>query len=380
MACFFKKEITMKQYRVLTINPGSTSTKIALFEGETCLFSRNVSHDAQELAKFKTIPDQRPYREETILGLLAQENVDLSTVDVFVGRGGGLLSVEGGTYAVTELLLEHARTCANGVIHPAALGSQLADAFAKRYGKQAMVVNPPDTDEMQEVARITGINGVNRMMHLHTLNLKETAIRHSKNVLGKKYEECSYVVCHIGGGISVSAHKHGKMIDGYDIVGGEGPMAPTRCGAIAVRDLLDYMEKNDLKVKDVRKLLTSAGGFVSHLGISDAIELTKRAANGDKHAEMVWKGMIYQITKGIGAMAAVLEGKVDGILLGGGMVHNKELVAEITRCCGWIAPVSAYPGEFEMEAMAAGAIRVLNGEEELKTYTGKLVWEKFEWE
>lgn len=380
MACFFKKEITMKQYRVLTINPGSTSTKIALFEGETCLFSRNVSHDAQELAKFKTIPDQRPYREETILGLLAQENVDLSTVDVFVGRGGGLLSVEGGTYAVTELLLEHARTCANGVIHPAALGSQLADAFAKRYGKQAMVVNPPDTDEMQEVARITGINGVNRMMHLHTLNLKETAIRHSKNVLGKKYEECSYVVCHIGGGISVSAHKHGKMIDGYDIVGGEGPMAPTRCGAIAVRDLLDYMEKNDLKVKDVRKLLTSAGGFVSHLGISDAIELTKRAANGDKHAEMVWKGMIYQITKGIGAMAAVLEGKVDGILLGGGMVHNKELVAEITRCCGWIAPVSAYPGEFEMEAMAAGAIRVLNGEEELKTYTGRLVWEKFEWE
>ncbi|MBR4394254.1 MAG: butyrate kinase [Oscillospiraceae bacterium] len=370
----------MKQYRVLTINPGSTSTKIALFEGETCLFSRNVSHDAQELAKFKTIPDQRPYREETILGLLAQENVDLSTVDVFVGRGGGLLSVEGGTYAVTELLLEHARTCANGVIHPAALGSQLADAFAKRYGKQAMVVNPPDTDEMQEVARITGINGVNRMMHLHTLNLKETAIRHSKNVLGKKYEECSYVVCHIGGGISVSAHKHGKMIDGYDIVGGEGPMAPTRCGAIAVRDLLDYMEKNDLKVKDVRKLLTSAGGFVSHLGISDAIELTKRAANGDKHAEMVWKGMIYQITKGIGAMAAVLEGKVDGILLGGGMVHNKELVAEITRCCGWIAPVSAYPGEFEMEAMAAGAIRVLNGEEELKTYTGRLVWEKFEWE
>ena len=380
MACFFKKEITMKQYRVLTINPGSTSTKIALFEGETCLFSRNVSQDAQELAKFKTIPDQRPYREETILGLLAQENVDLSTVDVFVGRGGGLLSVEGGTYAVTELLLEHARTCANGVIHPAALGSQLADAFAKRYGKQAMVVNPPDTDEMQEVARITGINGVNRMMHLHTLNLKETAIRHSKNVLGKKYEECSYVVCHIGGGISVSAHKHGKMIDGYDIVGGEGPMAPTRCGAIAVRDLLDYMEKNDLKVKDVRKLLTSAGGFVSHLGISDAIELTKRAANGDKHAEMVWKGMIYQITKGIGAMAAVLEGKVDGILLGGGMVHNKELVAEITRCCGWIAPVSAYPGEFEMEAMAAGAIRVLNGEEELKTYTGRLVWEKFEWE
>ena len=370
----------MKQYRVLTINPGSTSTKIALFEGENCLFSRNVAHDAQELAKFKTIPDQLPYREKTILDLLAQENVDLSTVDVFVGRGGGLLAMEGGTYAVTELLLEHARTCANGVIHPAALGSQLANAFAERYGKQAMVVNPPDTDEMQEIARVTGIKGVNRMIHLHALNLKETAIRHSKEVLGKKYEECNYVVCHIGGGVSVSAHRKGRMIDGYDNVGGEGPMAPTRCGAIGVAELLNYIEKNNLELRDVRKLLTSSGGFVSHVGISDAIEITRRAATGDRHAEMIWKAMIYQLAKGIGAMAAVLEGKVDGILLGGGMVHNKELVQSLKDYCGWIAPVTAYPGEFEMEAMAAGANRVLNGEEELKTYTGKLVWEKFDWE
>ena len=370
----------MKEYRVLTINPGSTSTKIALFEGETCLFSKNVSHDAQELAKFKTIPEQRPYREETILSLLEQENVDLSTVDVFVGRGGGLLAMEGGTYAVTDLMLEHARACANGVIHPAALGSQLADAFAQRYGKQAMVVNPPDTDELQEVARMTGINGVNRIIHMHALNLKETAIRHAKLVLGKKYEDCNFVVCHIGGGISVSAHKGGRMIDGYDNVGGEGAMAPTRCGGISVANLLDYIEKNDLDIKSVRKLLTSSGGFVSHIGISDAIELTKRAAEGDRHAEMVWNAMLYQLSKCIGAMAAVLGGKVDGILLGGGMVHNKELVNYLTETCGWIAPVTAYPGEFEMEAMAAGAIRVLNGEEELKTYTGKLVWEKFDWE
>ena len=370
----------MKQYRVLAINPGSTSTKIALFEGETCLFSKNVAHDAQELAKFKTIPDQRPYREKTILDLLAQENVDLSTVDVFVGRGGGLLAMEGGTYAVTDLLLEHARTCANGVIHPAALGSQLAHAFAERYGKQAMVVNPPDTDEMQEVARVTGIKGVNRMIHLHALNLKETAIRHSKNVLGKKYEECNYVVCHIGGGISVSAHRLGRMVDGYDIVGGEGPMAPTRCGGISVANLLDYMEKNGLTVPQVRKLLTSSGGFVSHLGISDALELIRRAKEGDRHAEMVWNSMIYQIEKCIGAMAAVLHGKVDGILLGGGMVHNEDLVRQITESCSFIAPVTAYPGEFEMEAMAAGAIRVLNGEEKVKTYTGKVIWEKFDWE
>ena len=370
----------MKTYKVLTINPGSTSTKIALFEGDTCLFSKNVSHDAGELAKFKTIPEQMPYRRDMILGLLDEAGVKLDDVDVFVGRGGGLMTCEGGTYEVTELLLEHARICANGVIHPAALGSQLANEFAQKYGKKAMVVNPPDVDEMQDVARMTGIKGVNRQMHLHSLNLKETAIRHSKQVMGKKYEECNYVVCHIGGGISISAHRQGRMVDGYDIVGGEGPMAPTRCGSIAVADLLSYIQQNNLDAAQIRKLCHSTGGFVSHLGISDAIEVTNRAAAGDKYAEMVWNSMIYQIEKGIGAMAAVLRGKVDGILLGGGMVHNKELVAEITDACSFIAPVTAYPGEFEMEAMAAGAIRVLSGEEQPKVYTGKPVFEKFDWE
>ena len=243
-----------------------------------------------------------------------------------------------------------------------------------------MVVNPPDVDELQDFARMTGIKGVNRVIHLHALNLKETAIRHSKNVLKKKYEECNYVVCHIGGGISVSAHRKGKMVDGFDIVGGEGPMAPTRCGSISVADLLGYMKKNNYSVDDVKGLLTKSGGFVHHLGISDALELTNRAENGDKYAEMVWNTMIYQIEKCIGAMAAVLHGKVDGILLGGGMVHSKDLVKQITDTCSFIAPVTAYPGEFEMEAMAAGAIRVLNGEEELKQYSGKPSWTKFDWE
>ena len=370
----------MKNYKVLTINPGSTSTKIALFEGEECLYTQNISHDANELAQYATISDQLSYRRNMILDLLEKANVRLDDVDVFVGRGGGLLAMEGGTYDVSELMLDHARTMANGVIHPAALGSQLAAEFAGKYGAKAMVVNPPDVDELQDFARMTGIKGVNRVIHLHALNLKETAIRHSKNVLKKKYEECNYVVCHIGGGISVSAHRKGKMVDGFDIVGGEGPMAPTRCGSISVADLLGYMKKNNYSVDDVKGLLTKSGGFVHHLGISDALELTNRAENGDKYAEMVWNKMIYQIEKCIGAMAAVLHGKVDGILLGGGMVHSKDLVKQITDTCSFIAPVTAYPGEFEMEAMAAGAIRVLNGEEELKQYSGKPSWTKFDWE
>ena len=288
--------------------------------------------------------------------------------------------MERGTYAVSELMLDHAKNSANGVVHPAGLGPQLANEFAVKYNAKAMVVNPPDVDELQDLARMTGIKGVNRVIHLHALNLKETAIRHSKNVMNKKYEDCNYIVCHIGGGISVSAHRQGKMVDGFDIVGGEGPMAPTRCGSIAVADLLGYIRKNNMELADVKKLCTRTGGFVSHAGISDALELTKRAEKGDKHAEMLWNTMIYQIEKCIGSMAAVLHGNVDGILLGGGMVYNKDLVSQITETCSFIAPVTAYPGEFEMEAMAAGAVRVLDGEEELKEYIGKLVWDGFDWE
>ncbi len=370
----------MKEYKVLTINPGSTSTKIALFEGEKCLFSKNVAHDAAELAKYESISDQLPYRRNMILQLLDEADITISDVDVFVGRGGGLFSMEGGTYDVDDLLLEHARTMANGVIHPAALGPQLAHEFADRVGAKAMVVNPPDVDEYQDLARMTGIKGVYRTAHLHSLNLKETAIRHSKNVLHKRYEDVNYIVCHIGGGISVSAHRRGRMVDGFDIVGGEGAMAPTRCGSISVGNLLNYMKENDLSLSDVKPLLTKSGGFVSHLGISDAIELNNRADEGDEYAKMVWNTMIYQIEKCIGSMAAVLHGEVDGILLGGGMVHNEDLVKQITDTCSFIAPVTAYPGEFEMEAMAAGAIRVLDGEESLKKYTGKPSFTRFEWD
>lgn len=370
----------MKTYKVLTINPGSTSTKIALFKGDECLFSKNVSHEASELAQYETISDQLPYRRNMILDLLKEAGISLDDVDVFVGRGGGLLAMEGGSYNVGECMLEHARNMQNGVIHPAALGPQLAHEFALQYGKQAMVVNPPDVDELQDLARMTGIKGVNRVIHLHALNLKETAIRHCKNVLHKKYEEANLIVCHIGGGISISAHRKGKMIDGFDIVGGEGPMAPTRCGSISVANLLSYMKKNHCSVDDVKSLLTKNGGFVDHLGISDAIELTNRADEGDQYAKMLWETMIYQIEKCIGSMATVLHGEVEGILLGGGMVHSQELVDHIKKTCSFIAPVTPYPGEFEMEAMAAGAIRVLNGEEPLKEYTGKVCWSGFEWD
>ncbi|MBE6113941.1 MAG: butyrate kinase, partial [Erysipelotrichaceae bacterium] len=246
---------------------------------------------------------------------------------------------------------------------------------SKKYGKPAFVVNPPDTDELCDLARVTGIKGVYRNVHLHALNLKETAIRHAESQ-GKKYEECNFVVCHIGGGISISAHEKGLMIDGTDIVGGEGPMAPTRCGSVPVAELLRYMKDKD--IKDVKPLCTKTGGFVSLLGTSDAREVKKMASEGNKAADRAWNAMIYQITKSIGAMAAALHGKVDGILLGGGMVHNADLVEKIEEACGFIAPVYPYPGEFELEAMNAGAARVLAGLEVAKKYTGVPRWKGFE--
>lgn len=357
--------------KILTINPGSTSTKVAVFEDKEAIYIANVAHNADELAKYENISDQLGYRKMTILKLFEENNVDLTGLDAVVGRGGGLMAVEGGTYEINDTLLDHARCGANGVQHPANLGSQIAHEFAVKYNCPGFVVNPPDTDELIPEARITGIKGVYRNVHLHALNLKETAIQHAASI-GKRYEDCSFVVCHIGGGISISAHRNGRMIDGNDIVGGEGPMAPTRCGSVPVVEVLKMLNSVE-DIKAARALCTKTGGFVSHLGTSDALEVSKKAAN-DNYAKLIWDAMIYQIIKEIGAMAAVLGGKVDGILLGGGMVHNEELVSRIKESCCFIAPITAYPGEFEMEAMAAGAIRILKNEEQVKTYTGKKIW------
>ncbi len=362
-------------WRVLVINPGSTSTKVGVFDGERAVFTVNVAHEASELAKFAGVSDQLPYRVGLIEQALAENGVELASIDAFVGRGGGLLPLPGGTYEVDDVLLDHATRGANGVQHPAQLGPQIARAFAGRVGKPAFVVNPPDTDELCDEARMTGVRGVYRHVHLHALNLKETAIRHAASA-GRAYEECRFVVCHIGGGISVSAHDRGRMVDGTDIVGGEGPMAPTRCGALPVAEVLDYLDAGHATA-DVRRMCMKTGGFVDLLGTSDALEVSRRAEAGDEAYRRAWDAMVYQICKEIGAMAAVLGGNVDGILLGGGMVHNKGLVRAIEERCGWIAPVTAYPGEFELEAMAAGARRVLDGVEKPLRYSGKPVFEGF---
>ncbi|MBD9245545.1 MAG: butyrate kinase, partial [Coriobacteriaceae bacterium] len=280
-----------RAWRVLVINPGSTSTKVGLFDGEKPVFTANVAHEAVELAKFAGVSDQLPYRLGLIEAALAENGVDLASVDAFVGRGGGLLPLPGGTYEVDDVLLDHSKRGANGVQHPAQLGPQIAHALAARCGRPAFVVNPPDTDELCDEARMTGVRGVYRHVHLHALNLKETAIRHAAS-MGRAYEDCRFVVCHIGGGISVSAHDHGKMVDGADIVGGEGPMAPTRAGALPVAEVLNYLEAGH-GVAETRRLCMKTGGFVDLLGTSDALEVSQRAEAGDEAARRAWDAMVY---------------------------------------------------------------------------------------
>ncbi|MBQ6622660.1 MAG: butyrate kinase [Mogibacterium sp.] len=361
-------------YHIFVINPGSTSTKLAYFEDEEKRFETNVFHDASVLLGFETVNDQLDYRKQVILDFLRENRIDLTGVDAIVGRGGSSYSLPGGVFEITDRLLEDTRSGVGGVEHPANLGVQLARALQEEFGGRAFMVDAPVTDEFEDVARVTGLDGVYRHSNLHALNLKGTIRLHCRKS-GLRYEDCNFIVCHIDGGMSVSAHRKGRMIDGNDNAGGDGPFTPTRIGSIAFADTLRYIEGKDLR--EVRKVLTRAGGLVSHFGTSDSDKVHAMVEAGDPKAVRVWNAMIYNICKQIGAMSTVLEGQVDGIVLGGGLLRFDDLVQQIRDRCEWIAPVTIYPGEVEHEAMAAGALRVLRGEEAPQIYSGRPVWSGF---
>lgn len=362
-----------KSYKIFCINPGSTSTKIAMFENDTTIFNKTVEHDASELKEFEEISDQFPYRKNMILSILKEEDISLENTDAFVGRGGGLVGLEGGTYPINDILLDHARKGIS-IKHPATLGSQLAYDFAKTYGGKSYVVNPPDVDEFETVARITGFANVFRESKGHPLNQKEVAHRHALSV-GKRYEDMNFVVAHMGGGISISSHKRGKIIDSSDATQGDGPMAPTRAGEIPASPLIKMCYSGKFTEKQMLERIIKTGGLVEHLGTSDVREVANKAQQGDKGAKLIYDAMIYQIIKSIGAYSAVLEGDVDAILLTGGVAKDTTLTSRIKKSVAYIAPVFVYAGEFEMEALAAGALRVLEGNEESKVYTGIPIWQ-----
>ena len=365
-----------KTIRILAVNPGSTSTKIALFDDDTEVFSETLRHPAAELAVYKTIQDQLGYRRDAVAKTMTASGYTLADVDVFVGRGGGLLSVSGGTYEITPLLVEHASKGMNGQ-HPAQLASQICKQFADQYGKRAFVVNPPDVDEFDDISRITGIKGVYRESHIHALNQKEIALRFCRE-RGLQYEDLNLIICHIGGGISITAHHKGRMIDSNDIIKGSGPMTPTRAGDMPYMSIVDMAYSGSYTKEELTQKLNVAGGLMDHFGTADTRDVLKLATDGDAYAELVYRATAYHNAKYVGAMAVALKGQVDAVILTGGVTNGKAFTDIMLEYISWIAEIVLMPGEFELEALCAGALRVMRGEEEAKTYTGVPVWNGFE--
>ena len=360
--------------KILVINPGSTSTKVSLFEDDTSLFEESEFHDAPVLLKFPTVNDQVAFRKQVVLNILKRNGFTPELVDIFVGRGGSAYPQKAGVMPIDERLYRDTWDAVGGSEHAAKLGVLLAYELCNEFSGRMFTVNPTNTDELCDYARMTGIAGVYRNAQSHVLNQKAVARFHA-NTLGKKYEDCRFVVAHIDGGITINAHDCGRMVDGNVGSGGDGPFTPTRIGSVPVLSLLDYMEEHSLD--EVRLLCSRAGGFVSHFGTSNSAKVQEMVEAKDRKAVLVWNAMIYQICKEIGAMSAVLCGKLDGILLTGRLAGYRDVEDGIRNRCGWIAPITVYPGEMEQEEMASAVLRVLRGEDEAHAYTGEPVWKGF---
>lgn len=363
-------------YQIIAVNPGSTSTKVAVFDNDIKRFSANVSHPSSELKQFPEIVDQLDYRKRTILHTLKINNVDLKKTDAFSGRCTGLLPMKGGVYEVNDLMYQHG-SIGIGSKHPGNLGPMIARDFGLQFGGRSFVVNPSSTDEFRLEARLTGLRDIQRTSRGHPLNQKEVASRYAAK-LGKCYEDINVVVVHMGGGISVTAHQRGMMVDTADSTRGEGRMAPTRTGALPAASLVELCFSGKYTEKELLDKIMKSGGWMDLLGTADALEVERRIEEGDKYAKLVYEATGYQIAKDIGAYAAVLFGDVDGILLTGGLAYSEYMVRIITQMTEFIAPVQVFPGEFEMEGLASGALRVLRGIEYPKFYTGKPVFWGFE--
>ena len=364
--------------KLLVINPGSTSTKVSYFEDETNVYTESIFHDAPVLLQYPTTNDQMPMRKQVILDFLKSHGMTPADMDVFVGRGGCAYSQKSGVMEIDGRLVRDTAADRGGSDHPAKLGVMLAYELGSEYHKPMYTVNPTNVDELCDYARLTGISGLYRRAQTHVLNQKGIAAIHAKS-LGKRYEDLNLIVCHVDGGITVTAHAKGRMIDSTEGAGGDGPFTPTRLGSIPVMEVLQCLDEGHT-IGEMRAMLSRSGGFVSHFGTSDAAKIHALVDAGDKKASTIWNAMIYQLCKSVGAMAAVLEGRADGILLTGGLMRYDDIRAGVEQCCGWIAPISVYPGECEQEAMANAVLEVLRGERQASRYTGAPVFQGFDWE
>ncbi|TCO71799.1 butyrate kinase [Marinisporobacter balticus] len=355
-----------KVFRMLAINPGSTSTKIAVFDDEKSVLETTLRHSTEEINKYEKIYDQYAFRKQVILDTLNENGINITKINAVVGRGGLLKPIEGGTYKVSEKMMKDLEVGVLGE-HASNLGGIIANEIAKQLDVDAFIVDPVVVDEMDDLARISGMPEIDRKSIFHALNQKAVA-RCAATEIGKKYEDGNFIVAHMGGGVSVGAHKCGRVIDVNNALDGEGPFSPERAGGLPVGDMAKLCFSGKYTIDEIKKKLKGKGGLVAYLGTNDGREVGKMIEDGDEKAALVYKAMAYQVAKEIGSCAAVLKGKVDAIILTGGIAYDKEFVKWITKHIEFIGKVMVYPGEEEMVALAQGGLRVLRGEEQPKEY------------
>ncbi|MBI6020564.1 butyrate kinase [Clostridium perfringens] len=354
------------EYKLLIINPGSTSTKIGVYEGEKEVLEETLRHSSEEILKYDTIFDQLDFRKEVILNVLKEKGIDINELDAVVGRGGMLKPIEGGTYEVNDAMVEDLKIGVQGP-HASNLGGILSNEIAKEIGKRSFIVDPVVVDEMEEVARLSGVPELPRKSKFHALNQKAVAKRYAKEH-NTSYEDVNLIVVHMGGGVSVGAHRKGRVIDVNNALDGDGPFSPERAGGVPSGELLEMCFSGKYSKEEVYKKLVGKGGFVAYTNTNDARDLIKLSQEGDEKGSLIFDAFIYQIAKEIGSMAVVLDGEVDAIVLTGGIAYSDYVTNAINKKVKWIAPMVVYGGEDELLALAQGAIRVLDGVEEAKIY------------
>lgn len=350
----------------LIINPGSTSTKIGVFEDETLLFEETLRHSTEEISQYASIVDQKDFRKDIIVNLLNEKNFDIKSLNVVVGRGGMLKPIPGGTYAVTDALLEDLKIGKQGQ-HASNLGGILAREIGDSIGVPSYIVDPVVVDELMPIARYSGVPELPRTSVFHALNQKAVAKRYAKEK-GVPYESLNLVVVHMGGGVSVGAHDKGRIVDVFNALDGDGAFSPERAGAVPSGALIKMCFSGQYTEKEVYKKIVGGGGFNAYCGTNDMRDIEKMADEGDAHAIEVREAFILQMAKDIGSMACVLSGKIDQIIVTGGIAYDKAVVAGLKERCEWMAPFTVYPGEDELLALTQGALRVMNGEETAKEY------------
>ena len=352
-------------YRILALNPGSTSTKIALFENEKCVLQHSIEHSQNELAKFTSVMAQEDFRRSALLKTLEEHTISLESLSALVVRGGLLKPLAGGIYQVNEKMAADLKNCTYGQ-HASNLGAVIALPLSRNYEIPLLTVDPVTVDEFEDTARFSGLKGINRLSMSHALNMKAVSRKTAKK-LGQSYGDINLVVAHLGSGISVSAHRKGRMID-VNNANNEGPFSLERCGTLPAISLINLCFNGGHSEREMIALVTGKGGIFSYLGTKDFRLVEKLIGKGDEEAHRVVDAMAYQVSKEIGAMAAVLKGLVDRIVLTGGMAHSSLVTEPISQRVSFIAPVVIFPGEEEMNSLAEGALRSLRGEEKIRTY------------